>query len=243
MDKKIDTDILPMWVENLFFSVGGNEILCNLNFQLDSDSKTFIVGPNGAGKTVLLKTCHGLLTPNSGRIHYADGATSNTHEKQGMLFQRPILLRRSVKANIEYALTVRGVNGAEKRERVNCVLDDTGLSSLANQSARTLSLGEQQRLALARVWALRPRILFLDEPTAHLDPSSTRIVEHIIFQIVESGTKIVMTSHDMGQVKRLADEVLFLYKGRLMEHSSVKTFFSNPKTEEGKMFAKGGLLW
>ena len=160
-----------------------------------------------------------------------------------MLFQRPILLRRSVRANIEYALTIRGVHGAEKRERVKDVLDDTGLSSLANQSARTLSLGEQQRLALARVWALKPRILFLDEPTAHLDPSSTRMVEYIIYQIVESGTKIVMTSHDMGQVKRLADEILFLYDGRLVEHSSVKTFFSNPKTEEGKMFAKGSLLW
>ncbi|MBL11139.1 MAG: ABC transporter ATP-binding protein [Acidiferrobacteraceae bacterium] len=239
----MDIDILPMYVENLFFSAGGNDILCNLTFQLNSDSKTFIVGPNGAGKTVLLKACHGLLTPNSGRIYFADGTTNKTHDRQGMLFQRPILLRRSVRANIEYALTIRGVHGAEKRERVKDVLDDTGLSSLANQSARTLSLGEQQRLALARVWALKPRILFLDEPTAHLDPSSTRMVEYIIYQIVESGTKIVMTSHDMGQVKRLADEILFLYDGRLVEHSSVKTFFSNPKTEEGKMFAKGSLLW
>lgn len=239
----MDIDILPMYVENLFFSAGGNDILCNLTFQLNSDSKTFIVGPNGAGKTVLLKACHGLLTPNSGRIYYADGTTNKTHDRQGMLFQRPILLRRSVRANIEYALTIRGVHGAEKRERVKDVLDDTGLSSLANQSARTLSLGEQQRLALARVWALKPRILFLDEPTAHLDPSSTRMVEYIIYQIAESGTKIVMTSHDMGQVKRLADEILFLYDGRLVEHSSVKTFFSNPKTEEGKMFAKGSLLW
>ena len=239
----MDIDILPMYVENLFFSAGGNDILCNLTFQLNSDSKTFIVGPNGAGKTVLLKACHGLLTPNSGRIYFADGTTNKTHDRQGMLFQRPILLRRSVRANIEYALTIRGVHGAEKRERVKDVLDDTGLSSLANQSARTLSLGEQQRLALARVWALKPRILFLDEPTAHLDPSSHRMVEYIIYQIVESGTKIVMTSHDMGQVKRLADEILFLYDGRLVEHSSVKTFFSNPKTEEGKMFAKGSLLW
>ena len=217
--------------------------LDKVSFELFSGTLTALVGPNGAGKTVLLKACHGLLTPNSGRIYFADGTTNKTHDRQGMLFQRPILLRRSVRANIEYALTIRGVHGAEKRERVKDVLDDTGLSSLANQSARTLSLGEQQRLALARVWALKPRILFLDEPTAHLDPSSTRMVEYIIYQIVESGTKIVMTSHDMGQVKRLADEILFLYDGRLVEHSSVKTFFSNPKTEEGKMFAKGSLLW
>ena len=119
-----------------------------------------------------------------------------------MVFQRPVLLRRSVRANVEYALFVRGIRGPERRRHVTQALEETGLANLAEQPARVLSIGEQQRLALARVWALHPRVLFLDEPTAHLDPSSTRVVEDIITRIFESGTKIIMTSHDMGQVQR-----------------------------------------
>ena len=236
-------DILPMSVEGLTFSAGGKDILYQINFRLNAEGKTFIVGPNGAGKSVLLKVCHGLLTPQSGKVVWSSCAENNPDYKQGMLFQRPMLLRRSTRANIEYALAVRGISGAKRRHRVDAVLEQTGLASLADQNARVLSLGEQQRLALARVWALEPRILFLDDPTAHLDPSSTRMVEEVISGIFDSGTKIVMTSHDMGQVKRLADEVLFLYRGQLLEKTSVKNFFSKPKSTEGQLFVTGDLLW
>jgi len=244
MDKSSrNIDILPMSVEGLTFSAGGKDILYQINFRLNADGKTFIVGPNGAGKSVLLKVCHGLLTPQSGKVVWSSCAENSPDYKQGMLFQRPMLLRRSTRANIEYALAVRGISGAKRRRRVDAVLEQTGLASLADQNARVLSLGEQQRLALARVWALEPRILFLDEPTAHLDPSSTRMVEDVISGIFESGTKIVMTSHDMGQVKRLADEVLFLYRGQLLEKTSVEKFFSKPKSTEGQLFVTGDLLW
>ena len=236
-------DILPLTVEGLTFEAGGKQILSRLNFRLEGESPSFIIGPNGAGKSVLLRLCHGLLQPTAGEVVWAATAESKPSLQQAMVFQRPVLLRRSVRANVEYALFVRGIRGSERRRYVARALEETGLSDLAEQPARVLSIGEQQRLALARVWALHPRVLFLDEPTAHLDPSSTRVVEDIITRISASGTKIIMTSHDMGQVQRLADEILFLHGGHLIEQTSVDQFFSQPRTREGKLFVEGDLLW
>ena len=236
-------EIFPLTIEGLFFAARGKQILNNLDFRLDGQSRSFVIGPNGAGKSILLRICHGLLRPTSGKIIWANKSEAQVSRQQAMVFQRPVLLRRSARANIEYALSVRGLSKAARRLRATEVLEETGLVELARQPARVLSIGEQQRLALARAWALRPRVLFLDEPTAHLDPSSTRKVEEIVTRIVEGGTKIVMTSHDMGQVQRLADDVLFLYEGRLIERSSVDQFFSEPTTQEGKLFLAGNLLW
>ena len=236
-------DILPLTAEGLTFEAGGKQILSRLNFRLEGESPSFIIGPNGAGKSVLLRLCHGLLQPTAGKVIWAATAEAKPSLQQAMVFQRPVLLRRSVRANIEYALFVRGIRGSERQRHVTRALEETGLANLAEQPARVLSIGEQQRLALARVWALHPRVLFLDEPTAHLDPSSTRVVEDIITRIFESGTKIIMTSHDMGQVQRLADEILFLHGGHLIEQTSVDQFFSQPRTREGKLFVEGDLLW
>ena len=236
-------DILPLTVEGLTFEAGGKQILSRLNFRLEGESQSFIIGPNGAGKSVLLRLCHGLLQPTAGEVVWAATSEAKPSLQQAMVFQRPVLLRRSVRANVEYALFVRGVRGPERRRHATLALEETGLFDLAEQPARVLSIGEQQRLALARVWALHPRVLFLDEPTAHLDPSSTRVVEDIITRISESGTKIIMTSHDMGQVQRLADEILFLHGGHLIEQTSVDQFFSEPRTREGKLFVEGDLLW
>ena len=236
-------DILPLMAEELTFEAGGKQILSRLNFRLEGESPSFIIGPNGAGKSVLLRLCHGLLQPTAGKVIWAATAEAKPSLQQAMVFQRPVLLRRSVRANVEYALFVRGIRGPERQRHVTRALEETGLANLAEQPARVLSIGEQQRLALARVWALHPRVLFLDEPTAHLDPSSTRVVEDIITRIFESGTKIIMTSHDMGQVQRLADEILFLHGGHLIEQTSVDQFFSQPRTREGKLFVEGDLLW
>ena len=236
-------DILPLTVEGLTFEAGGKRILSRLNFRLEGESQSFIIGPNGAGKSVLLRLCHGLLQPTAGEVVWASAAEAKPSLQQAMVFQRPLLLRRSVRANVEYALFVRGIRGSERRQHVAQALEETGLADLAEQPARVLSMGEQQRLALARVWALHPRVLFLDEPTAHLDPSSTRMVEEIITRIFQGGTKIIMTSHDMGQVQRLADEILFLHGGRLIEQTSADQFFSRPRTQEGKLFVEGSLLW
>jgi tungstate transport system ATP-binding protein len=160
-----------------------------------------------------------------------------------MVFQRPVMLRRTVAGNVDYALALKGISHSERREITDSVLQRTGLRRLAGQPARVLSGGEQQRLALARAWSLSPEVLFLDEPTANLDPSATHAVEEIIQAIHQSGTCIIMTSHDLGQTKRIADEVLFLHRGRLLECAPADQFFESPQNDLAQSFVKGELLW
>ncbi|MGI9303169.1 MAG: ATP-binding cassette domain-containing protein, partial [Gammaproteobacteria bacterium] len=162
---------------------------------------------------------------------------------QAMVFQRPVMLRRSVSANVEYALKLCGVARAARAQHLRRVLELAGLTALAPRAARVLSGGEQQRLALARAWAMDPRILFLDEPTSNLDPGATRSVEDMIRSIHEAGTKIVMTTHDIGQAKRLADEIVFMYYGRVAEHGESSAFFERPGSEVAAAFVQGQLLW
>jgi len=154
-----------------------------------------------------------------------------------------MLLRRSVLANVTYALKVHGIRGRANRERAFEMLRETGLEALAHSPARVLSGGEQRRLALARAWSLEPRVLFLDEPTASLDPAGTVAVEDIMLRISESGTKLVVASHDLPQVRRLADEVVFLHQGRLLEQSPKARFFAAPASAEGMAFIEGRLSW
>ena len=148
-----------------------------------------------------------------------------------MVFQRPVMLRRSALANVDYGLKLAGVSRSERAcARATCV-EAVGLEARSQQPARLLSGGEQQKLALARAWALGPEILFLDEPTANLDPGATREIETIIGQIHAGGTKIVMTTHNLGQARRLADEILFLSGGRLVERAAGRALF--PAARDG----------
>jgi tungstate transport system ATP-binding protein len=160
-----------------------------------------------------------------------------------MVFQHPIMLRRSALANIVYGLKLAGVSARERELRARDVIEAVGLAALADKPARTLSGGEQQRLALARAWALGPEVLFLDEPTANLDPGATREVESLIAMIHAGGTKIIMTTHNLGQARRLGDEILFINGGRLLERGASATFFSNPQTAEAAAFIRGELPW
>ncbi len=153
------------------------------------------------------------------------------------------MLRRSVAANVAYALRLNRVDGAEREERIADALAHTGLSDLRRSPATVLSGGEQQRLALARAWALAPEILFLDEPTASLDPGATGAVETVIHDMHRSGCKIVMTTHDLGQARRLADEIIFLHKGRVAERASADVFFDKPESETAQAFLEGRLMW
>ena len=159
-----------------------------------------------------------------------------------MVFQRPVLLRRSVKSNIEHALKLRRVPLGERKSRAMLALKKSGLEPLENFPARSLSGGEQQRLALARAWAIMPQVLFLDEPTNNLDPAAVRSVEDLISSFHNSGTKIIMTTHDLAQAKRIADEVLFIHNGKLLEQSKAESFFLRPKSPEGLAFISGELL-
>nr|VFK37474.1 MAG: amino acid ABC transporter ATP-binding protein, PAAT family [Candidatus Kentron sp. SD]VFK42231.1 MAG: amino acid ABC transporter ATP-binding protein, PAAT family [Candidatus Kentron sp. SD]VFK79675.1 MAG: amino acid ABC transporter ATP-binding protein, PAAT family [Candidatus Kentron sp. SD] len=235
--------ILPLILEDVCFEAGGNRLLHEISFRLDHGPRTVILGPNGAGKSLTLRICHGLLAPTKGRVRWRRDAGDPALRQQAMVFQRPVLLRRSVMANVEYALRLRGLPKSLRKSIVADALNVVGLKPLMNRPARVLSTGEQQRLALARAWALRPQVLFLDEPTANLDPSATRAVEEIINVFYRAGTKIVMTTHDLGQAHRVADEILFFHRGQLIERSLVDDFFSRPCTREADAFVKGELLW
>jgi tungstate transport system ATP-binding protein len=235
--------LLPLALEGVGFEAGGHPILAGIDVVLDAGPRTVILGPNGAGKSVLMRICHGLIVPTSGRVRWAHPERAGEPRRQAMVFQRPVLLRRSVLGNLTFALAVAGVPRAERRARAMAALERVGLTALAERPARVLSGGEQQRLALARAWMLRPEVLFLDEPTANLDPGATREIESVVQSIHASGTKIVMITHNLGQARRVGDEVLFLDRGRLAERASVEDFFRHPATAEADAFLKGELPW
>ena len=219
-----------------------------MTLELAAGPRTVLLGPNGAGKSLLLRLCHGLLAPTSGRVAWlgpgAGGLSpAALRRRQAMVFQRPVLLRRSVAANVDYALSLHGVPRSGRAARVAEALERVGLGALAGRPARVLSGGEQQRLALARAWAIRPEVLFLDEPTASLDPGAALAVEEIIDAFHRAGSKIVMTTHDLGQARRLADEVVFLHRGRLVEHAPADRFFAGPAAPAADAFVAGRLLW
>ena len=235
--------MLPLVLEDVSFVAGGRAIIDRVSCELAMGPRTVILGPNGSGKSVLMRLCHGLLAPTSGRIVWRGSRDDGRPRAQAMVFQRPVMLRRAAHANVTYGLKLAGVPKDERDERARDVLDAVGLKSVADRPARVLSGGEQQKLALARAWALDPEVLFLDEPTANLDPGATREVERIVDQIHASGTKIVMTTHNLGQARRLADEVLFISAGRLADHAPVEKFFAQPSTGETAAFIKGELPW
>jgi len=234
--------LLPLVVDKVSYRVGGSTLIDGVCFRLEDNRRTVILGPNGAGKSVLLRLCHGLLTPTSGRITWAGTAPAGTTGQRGLVFQRPVMLRRSVAANIDHVLKVRGIDRPERRELTDAALEQAGLAALALRPARTLSGGEQQRLAIARAWLLEPSVVLLDEPTANLDPGATRAVEDLIARLDATGAKIIMTTHDITQARRLADEVMFLHHGHLLEHAPAPEFFSGPRHPDAAGFIEGKLI-
>lgn len=225
----------PLTADAVRYVRAGRALLDDVSFGLERGTVTVVLGANGAGKSLLLRICHGLLRPTSGSVSVV-GA-------QAFVFQRPVMLRRSARQNVLYPLAVRHVPRAERSRRAATALERVGLTSAAEQEARTLSVGEQQRLALARAWALEPEILFLDEPTASLDPAATTAIEKILATIHAGGTKVVLTTHDLGQARRLGEDILFLDRGRLIERGTAPTFFESPETTEARAFLEGRLGW
>jgi tungstate transport system ATP-binding protein len=237
------TTLLPLCVRHLCFEAGGKRLLDDISFEIEARSCTVILGANGAGKSLLLRLCHGLLLPAAGTVTWGGVDAETARRGQAMVFQRPILLRRSVVANIRYVLSTHGVPRPQRQSMVAAALEYAGLTHLAARSARVLSGGEQQRLALARAWALQPQVLLLDEPTASLDPAATRAIEVCLDTMQRHGTKLIMSTHDLGQARRLADEVLFLHHGRLLEHTPTATFFTAPRSPEAAAFLEGRPAW
>jgi tungstate transport system ATP-binding protein len=232
--------ILPLRVAGLSFAAGGRAIIDRVSIDIEAGPSTIILGANGAGKSVLMRLMHGLLQPTSGRVEWSAPAV---RRQQAMVFQRPVMLRRSALANVIYALEAAGLRGTGTERAAMQALDEVGLAHVAQRPARVLSGGEQQRLALARAWALHPEVLFLDEPTANLDPGATREIETVIKAFDAAGTKIVMSTHSLGQARRLGDEVIFLHQGRVAERAPVERFFPQPASAEAAAFVKGELPW
>ena len=235
--------ILPLALEEMSFAAGGRTIIEPLSLAIEAGPSTIILGANGAGKSVLMRLMHGLIAPSSGTIRWSDPDPEWLRRKQAMVFQRPVMLRRSALANITYALELARVPRAEREALAFEALESVGLPHLAHRPARVLSGGEQQRVALARAWALHPEVLFLDEPTASLDPGATREIETVIRAFDAAGTKIIMATHNLGQARRVGDEVLFLHEGRLAERAPVADFFARPATAEAADFIKGEIPW
>ena len=235
--------ILPLQVRGLTFEARGTRLVDGLSFDLAGGGLHVLVGPNGAGKSLTLRLLHGLLTPTAGTVLWNGRAPERrVRLRQAMVFQTPVVLRRSVGANVAYALRAHGVPRRERAHRTEIVLAEAGLDALADRAARVLSGGERQRLAVARAWAVRPEVLFLDEPTANLDPAATQTVETLIGEIRSQGTTIVTATHDMGQARRLGDEVLFLHGGRLQERTDAATFFAGPRSAAGWAYLTGRLF-
>lgn len=235
--------ILPLELKAVSLQIGQHRLIKEVSCRFDAENITIIVGPNGAGKSLLLRLCHGLLKPTTGTIDWQGAQGRDPSLYQAMVFQRPVMLRRSVRANIDFALSLRKVPRRRRHDLIDEALARAGLERFAHTSARVLSFGEQQRLALARSWALRPQVLFLDEPTASIDPAATHVIEEVILAMREAGTKIVMCTHDLSQARRLADDIMFLHRGRVLEISGAADFFAGPKNDLAQAFLRGELLW
>ncbi len=232
---------LPIVFAETRIVAGDVTILDEVSLSIGPGAPTVLIGPNGSGKTTLLRAAMGLIPVSRGRITWA-GREVSPPTRRAILLQRPVMLRRSVAGNVRFGLGAAGIPRAEHDPRTASLLALVGLEGLQRRPARRLSGGEQQRLALARALARDPAVLFLDEPTASLDPYATKAVEDVVSAITARGVKVVMSTHDLGQAKRIGGEVVLLHRGRLIEIGPAAEFFANPRTREAKQFIAGELL-
>ena len=241
MSMRAPASDLPVMFLEVGILAGEVTILDNVSLTLDGGPPTILIGPNGSGKTTLLRAAMGLIPTSRGRISWG-GREAAQPTRRAIVFQRPAMLRRSATGNVRYALAAAGVPRAARTERATELLALVGLDGLGHRPARRLSGGEQQRLALARALARDPAVLFLDEPTASLDPAATKAIEDIVRSVAARGVKVVMATHDLGEAKRLAGEIVLLHRGRVIESGPADAFFAAPKTDTAKQFIAGELL-
>jgi len=233
--------LLPIRIDGLEFRPNGRPVLQGLAATIAAPGITAVIGPNGAGKSVLLRLIDGLLAPDAGSIRF--GSVGADAVRRAFVFQKPALLRASVARNVAPALWPEGLPRAEQDRRIAQALLRVGLGERADDPARRLSGGEQQRLALARAWATRPDLLLLDEPTANLDPGATDAIERLVTDMAQAGTKVILVSHNLGQVGRLAEEVVVLSGGRVVEHGATHAVLTAPRSPEARAYLTGELPW
>ena len=232
---------LPIVFEDVSIDAGNVTLLDRISLTFSLGAPTVLIGPNGSGKTTLLRAAMGLISQSRGRITWG-GRERAPPTRRAIVFQRPVMLRRSVAGNVRYALNAANLAPAQDAERIHELLATVGLEHLGSRPARRLSGGEQQRLALARALGRDPAVLFLDEPTASLDPAATKAIEDIVRTIAGNGIKVVMATHDLGEARRLAGDIVMLHRGRVIETGAAPAFFNTPRTIEAKSFLAGELL-
>ncbi|MDW4550765.1 ATP-binding cassette domain-containing protein [Defluviimonas sp. D31] len=233
--------ILPLTLEEVELRRQGKRILGPVTYTLDGEGITIVMGPNGAGKTSLLRCMHGLERLSRGRMRW-QGDEDRIRARQAFVFQTPILMRRSVLDCIAYPLILDGLSRREARKAAEREAEIVGLKVTLNAPVTVLSGGERQKMALARALIRAPEVLFLDEPCANLDLHSTAEIERVLTGARDRGTRIVMSTHNVGQARRLADDILFLSDGRLIETGSRDAFFAGPGTPEARAHINGDLL-
>jgi tungstate transport system ATP-binding protein len=232
---------LPIVLQDVRHQVRSVAVLAGVSLTIAPGAPTVLIGPNGAGKTTLLRVMMGLVEPSAGVVTWG-GRVAAPATRRAIVFQRPTMLRRSVSANIRYALASAGIARVHWPEVTAELLALVGLSGLDERPARRLSGGEQQRLALARALARDPEVLLLDEPTASLDPAATRAIEDVVRTVAVRRIKVVMSTHDLGEARRLAGDVVFMHRGRVIESGPAAAFFDHPTTPEARRFLAGDLL-
>jgi len=226
----------------LCYEAGGKRRIDTVTLSIHARRRTMIMGANGAGKSVLLRLMHGLLKPTQGAVlWHGQSQSAVARGAQAMVFQRPIMLRRSARANLKFALGARGIRGAACAEQAEQGLAMANLSDIAHSPARLLSSGEQQRLAVARALICKPELLFLDEPTSSLDPASTQMIEDLVNAAHAQGVTIVMVTHDLGQARRMGDDVIFLHAGQVAESGRLSDVLSQPRAPSTRAWLQGRL--
>ena len=226
----------------LCFDAGGKRLIDRIDADIPPHRRTVVMGANGTGKSLLLRLLHGLIQPSAGEVLWRGRPLDREGRgAQAMVFQRPVMLRRSVLANLRFALAVRGVGGSERAKRESEAVARARLLNLEKRPARVLSAGEQQRLAVVRALACAPRVLLLDEPTASLDPASTHAIEQLVLEAYEGGVTIVLVTHDVGQARRLGDDLIFLHAGRVVETGRVSAVLDAPRSEAARAWLEGRL--
>ena len=233
-------DLTPIQFKDLSVILGQKIILDKINCKIKSNSITAVLGPNGAGKSIFLQTINGLFSVQIGRLTFnLMEINQEIRKQQAMVFQNPVLLRRTVIANLQFISNLRN---KESNRLLKKILSKVGLEGYEKKPARLLSGGEKQRLSMARALIINPNLLLLDEPTANLDPYSLNLIEDLVLEENSIGKTIIFTTHDMTQAKRLATDVIFLNKGKVLEQTISKTFFKSPKTLEAQKYINGEIL-
>lgn len=232
---------LPLILNKVSYKLAASELIKAIDLRIDSTGNSIILGHNGAGKSLLLKLLHGVIQPTGGSLVWQQDKPHPQQYWRTLLLQKPTFFKRSVRYNVEFVLQLADVPKHAQQQRCAEALEVCGLSDMQDRNAGTLSGGEAQKLSLARAWVLQPAILLMDEPTVALDPPSVASFEKIITQFKQADTKIVMTTHDLAQAKRMADEVIFIHCGKILEHSPAKEFFQQPQSDHAQRFIHGEL--